>query len=112
MGYSPEKLKRVSLLLQRINIRVCPSQHLHLFGLKLHLLTFSRRSDYCPHSPNGAARLELKDLTLIVGQLFICNDLNTAERGTIIHFDERKAPLRVPSGPDPTHHGDFRTVIL
>ena len=68
----------------------------HLGGLSL-----GRRGADFAADADAAADAEMEDLVLVVGQLAVGDDLNVAEAGAVIDFEEAEAPL-VAAGADPS----------
>jgi hypothetical protein len=93
VGNGPQKLKGVAFLLQWIEVRIRPTQHFQLLGLKFHFLAFSLRFRQNPLNPYRAARLQPKNLVFIVGEFFIRYNLKVVETGAVIQFNERKPSL-------------------
>ena len=88
VGNGPQELKRMPLFLKGINFRIGPTHHLNRVGFQFHLLALSRRSSQGTVGNNGTTGLQFEDLTLIVGQVPVRNDLQAGKGGAVIYFDE------------------------
>ena len=75
MGYFPEKLKRVPLLLQWIIFRVSPTEHLNPGSQEFDSLTLGRRGLERPLDPDAATGGQTLDILLIIFEPFVGDNL-------------------------------------
>src|SRR5438034_472477 len=96
-----EKLRRVTLFLERIGI-IGGSNDVDLVRDEFPLLSFTLGSDQRPTHANGSARRQPLHIR-VIWQRVRGDNLQIAQRRSIVQLDERKI-LRIAPGPHPPLH--------
>ena len=107
MGDGPQELERMAFLLQRIRFGVGDAIDEDVFGEHFGRLSLARRGADFALDANARADGELFDFRLVVRQRGLGDDLNVAEAGAVVQFDEAEPAFRVPPGADPTLNNDI-----
>jgi len=101
MGDRAQELERVALLLQGIGLRVGRAVDGDPRGLHFGGLSLAGRLLDEPFDRHAAPGRELLDFRLIVLQARFGDDLDVAEAGAVVQFDEAETRLGIPPGADP-----------
>ena len=100
-------LERGLLRLNRIGVRVVdPADDLDRLGLQLDRLPLALARRQRTGRDDRAARRQLLDLALVVGQRGRRDDLDRVEAGAVVDVDERQPGLRVAPRANPAADGD------
>ncbi len=107
-----EELEGMLLLLQRIALGI--GQPVQGDGLRLHLggLPFGRRLLEHSHYADAGSGRELLHLALVIGQRGLGEDLDIAERRSVVEFEETESGLRVAARPHPTLQEHFAADVF
>ena len=101
VGQRSQEFEGMSLLLQRIGLRIGPAVDNDLSRVHFGFLSLRRRLPNFARDGNAATGSQMLDLRLVVGQGRLGDDLNVAEARAIVQLEKAEAALGVAAGPHP-----------
>ena len=100
-------LERDSLLLEGVVVRICEPKYLNVGRLDFHGLALAGRLGEDADDSRRRSDRQAQHIRLVIRQITVGDDLQAAETGSIVQFDEREPALRVTARPHPPGDSDL-----